>query len=102
MIIGDSAGATEIRDLQKYKYNIVGVHKPVKSVIGGINKLRGYNIYLTKRSVNLKKGIESFFWKVDINGKIIPEPDGHEPDGLAALRYVIMMTDKFQGITKAN
>jgi phage terminase large subunit len=102
LIIADSAGATEIRDMIKYGFNVMGVKKPVRSVIDGINKLRGYDIHLTQRSVNLKKGIENFFWKVDINGKIIPEPDGHEPDGLAALRYVIMMFDRIQGITRVN
>jgi phage terminase large subunit len=94
LIIADSAGATEIKDIKKYQYNIRGVEKPSGSVIAGINKLRGYDIYLTRRSVNIKNGIEKWFWKVDINGKIIPEPDGHEPDGLAALRYVIMSEDK--------
>lgn len=93
-IIADSAGAVEIRDLRKYGYEIKGVKKNPGSVIAGVNKLRGYDIYLTERSVNIKNGIEKWFWKVDINGKIIPEPDGHEPDGLAALRYVIMEFDK--------
>lgn len=102
LIIADSSGATEIRDIYKYGYNIMGVKKPIKSVIGGINKLRGYDIYLTERSINIKNGIEKYFWKVDINGKIIPEPDGHEPDGLAALRYVIMMHDRSQGMTRIN
>ena len=102
MIIGDSASATSIRDISKHGYNIIGVKKPTKSVIEGINKLRGYDIYLTHRSINVKKGIEGFFWKVDINGKIIPEPDGHEPDGLAALRYVIMMHDRMGGMRRLN
>jgi Phage terminase large subunit len=102
VIIADSAGATEIRDITKYGYNIRGVKKPVKSVIDGINKLRGYDIYLTRRSVHVKDGIEKFFWKVDINGKIIPEPDGHEPDGLAALRYVIMTFERIGGIERIN
>jgi len=97
MIIADSAGATEIRDLRKYGYNIRGVKKGSNSVIDGINKVRGYDIYLTERSQNVKKGIESWFWKVDSNGKIIPEPNGHEPDGLAALRYVVMEMDKLNG-----
>jgi phage terminase large subunit len=101
-IIGDSASATSIRDISKHGYNIIGVKKPTKSVIEGINKLRGYDIYLTHRSINVKKGIEGFFWKVDINGKIIPEPDGHEPDGLAALRYVIMMHDRMGGMRRLN
>lgn len=101
-IVADSAGATEIRDIRKHEYNIIGVKKPVRSVIDGINKVRGYNIFLTKRSVNIKKGIESFFWKVDNNGKIIPEPDGHEPDGLAALRYVIMTFERMGGVQRDN
>ena len=102
MIIGDSAGAIEIRDIKKHGYNIVGVKKPVASVIIGINRLRGYDIFLTRRSVNIKNGIEKYFWKVDIDGKIIPEPDGHEPDGLAALRYVIMVFDRIYGVTRTN
>lgn len=93
-IIADSAGKTEINDLTKYGYNVQGVKKVNGSIISGINKLRGYDINLTERSINLKNGIEKWFWKVDINGKIIPEPDGHEPDGLAALRYVIMEHDR--------
>jgi len=98
LIIADSAGATEIRDIRKHGYNIRGVKKPSGSIVNGINKVRGYDIFLTPRSVTIKKGIETYFWKVDINGKIIPEPEGHEPDGLAALRYVIMEHDKSSGI----
>lgn len=97
LIIADSAGATEIADLRKYYYNVRGVKKTPGGQIDGINKLRSYNIYLTKRSTNVKNGIENWFWKVDRNGKIIPEPDGHEPDGLAALRYVIMEHGKSDG-----
>jgi len=94
LIIADSAGKTEINDLKKHRYNVRGVVKNAGSVITGIGKVRGYDLYLTERSVNLKKGIESWFWKIDANGKIIPEPNGHEPDGLAALRYVVMEHDK--------
>jgi phage terminase large subunit len=88
-IIGDSSGKTTILDMRKHGYNIVAVKKTLL-VLEGIGKLRSYNLIITKRSVNLKKGIESWFWKVDPNGKIIPEPDGHEPDSLAALRYAII------------
>jgi len=102
MIVADSAGATEIRDIYKHGYNIRGVKKNPGSVITGINKLRGYNIFLTKRSINLKNGIEKWFFKVDTNGKVIPEPEGHEPDGLAALRYVIMTFDRLGGMTRQN
>jgi len=90
LIIADSAGRTEIDDLNKYRYNVKGVKKVTGGQILGINKVRGYNLFITERSVNMKKGFEKWFFKVDRNGKIIPEPDGHEPDGLAALRYTLM------------
>ncbi len=102
LIIADSSGATEIRDIYNHGYNVRGVKKSPGSIIDGINKLRGYDIYLTERSINLKNGIEKWFFKVDINGKIIPEPEGHEPDGLAALRYVIMYFDRTGGFTRQN
>ena len=95
-IIADSAGATEIKDIRKHFYEIKGVKKSPGSVINGINKLRGFNIFISRDSVNIKKGIEGFYWQLDKNGKIIPEPDGHEPDGLAALRYVIMEYNRGQ------
>lgn len=93
LTIGDNSGATTIRDLRTRGFNIVGVKgKSVKgSQIEGIRDVRGYNLFITKRSINLKNGLEKWYFKVDSNGKIIPEPNGHEPDGLAALRYVVMM-----------
>ena len=94
LIIADSSGATEIRDIKKHSYNIRGVKKPKGSQMQGVNKLRVYNLFLTRRSENVKDGIEKWFFKIDKNGLIIPEPDGHEPDGLAALRYVIMEHNK--------
>lgn len=94
LIIADSAGATEIKDMRRHGYEVKGVKKSPGSVIDGIKKLKGYDLYLTERSINVKKGIEKWFFKVDQNGKIIPEPEGHEPDGLAALRYVVMEHDK--------
>jgi phage terminase large subunit len=90
VIIGDSAGKTEILDLRKHGYNVLAVKKRTGSVLTGIGRLRSYNLHITPRSVNLKKGMEGWFWKVDANDKIIPEPDGHEPDGLAAIRYAMM------------
>ncbi len=90
LIIADSAGRTEINDMRKHGYNVKGVKKYTGSVMIGTNKLRGYSIKISERSINLKKSIETYFFKIDSNGKIIPEPQGHEPDGLAALRYVVM------------
>lgn len=90
LTIGDSSGRTELLDMKKHGYNVRGVHKAKGSVYDGIKKLRGYNIMVTKRSTNMINGFQSWFWKTDANGKIVPEPDGHEPDGLAAARYIVL------------
>jgi len=90
----DLSGAAEIRDLRKHGYNARGVEKGTGSVITGIKKMKAYNIFVTKRSENTIKGFENWFWKVDHNGKIIAEPQGHEPDCLAAARYGLMESNK--------
>lgn len=96
MIWGDSANKSNIKDLTKHEYNIRPVKKYPGSVIDGIKILRSYNLHLTPRSTNIKKACESWFFKIDTNGKIVPEPDGHEPDTLAAIRYAIMMNAKVE------
>lgn len=101
----DSAGATEIKNLKKFGYNAVGVEKGTGSVREGIKAIKNYTIYVTKKSDNTIKGFESWFWKVDHNGKIIPEPDGHEPDCLAAVRYGVKNENsktKSYGSMRAN
>lgn len=90
LVVADSAGATEIKDLRKYGYHVIGVKKGTGSQLAGIKIVRGFNLFITGRSLNIKDGIEKWFFKVDKNGFIVPEPDGHEPDGLASLRYVCM------------
>lgn len=90
----DSSGAVEIKDLKKHGYNADGVKKGTGSVIEGIKKLKSFNIHVTRESEELIKGFENWFWKVDHNGKIIPEPKGHEPDGLAASRYAVMSENR--------
>ena len=89
-IVADSSGRVSILDMRKYGYSVMAVKRYPGSPIDGIKKLRAYNLHFTSQSKTLRLGTEKWFWKVDENGKIIPEPDGHEPDPLAALRYVIM------------
>lgn len=100
MIIADSAGAIEIRDLRKHGYKVQGVKKGTGSQMRGINKLRGYNIKLcTKNPKNkmIADQIGEFFFKTDKhrldqhgNQLVIPEVDGHEPDALVSIRYAVM------------
>ena len=90
MIIGDSSGRTQLIDMRKHKWNARGINKKKGSKLRGITQLRGYSINVTRRSQNLIDGFQSWNWKIDSNGKIVTEPESHEPDGLAAARYIIL------------
>lgn len=90
LAIGDSSGATELRDLRKHGYAVRGVKKPKGSQMTGVNRMRSYNIKVLPDSPNIISGLNSWMRKIDKNGNIIPEPDGHEPDCLAAARYVML------------
>lgn len=91
LIIGDSAGATELKDLAKHGYNVRGVKKGAGSVLLGMKRLGSYDIKVTKRSTSTIKAFSNFLYDLDHNGKILPQPPKmHEPDEIAAVRYVAM------------
>lgn len=89
-IIGDSSGKTELLDLRKHGYNARGVKKKSNSQADGIKRLQSYNIKVTASSKNIINGMDSWLRKIDHNGEIVPEPQGHEPDTLVAPRYVML------------
>lgn len=90
-IYADSASRSSIQNLRNYGYAVYPVNKYSGSIVDGIKIVKSYDLKLTRRSIGIKKGIESWFFGIDENGKIIPEPDGHEPDQLAAIRYAMLM-----------
>ena len=87
----DSSGANEIADLRKHGYTVTGVKNKAGAQIKWTNKIRAHDIYVTEWSENVTKAMNTFLFKEDRNGNIIPEPQGHEPDPLAALRYGCML-----------
>ncbi|GAG25767.1 unnamed protein product, partial [marine sediment metagenome] len=99
LIWADSANKVNITDLRNHGYNVYPVKKYAGSIIDGIKMVQSFNLKITKRSTNIKKGCEQWFFKVDDNNKIIPEPDGHEPDQLAAIRYSMLMYKRKKSFT---
>lgn len=91
LIIGDSSGATEITDLKKHGYRIRGVKKGPGSVMLGMKRLNSYDIKVTKRSEKTANAFGNWLYDEDVNGNILPQPPkAHEPDTIAAIRYVAM------------
>ncbi|MCP4984876.1 MAG: hypothetical protein GY928_02065 [Colwellia sp.] len=96
LIIGDSAGATELNDLKKHGYRCRGVKKT--KVLLGMKRLGSYDIKVTARSVTTVKAFSNWLYDLDkTNGKILPEPPkAHEPDTIAAARYVAMAREAWK------
>jgi len=99
LIFADSASRTSIQNLRNNGYRVYPVKKYSGAIIDGIKIIKSYDLYLTRRSVGIKSGIENWFFKLDENGKIIPEPEGHEPDQLAAIRYAMLMHNRKKTFT---
>ena len=83
LIIADSAGKREIKDLYKEGLNIRAVSKKAGSVVSGIKRLLNYEIIVTKNSLNVIKELNNYIW-ADKAGEV-PSGADHSID---PLRYV--------------
>lgn len=86
IIYADAARPDTIEEIYRAGFNI---HKADKSVWDGIQKVKSYKIYITRRSTNVIKEIRSYKWKVDKNGKSLEEPVKFLDDAMDAMRYAV-------------
>jgi phage terminase large subunit len=85
-IYADAARPDTIEEIFRAGFNI---HKADKAVWDGIQKVKSYKIYITRKSTNVIKEIRSYKWKVDKNGKSLEEPVKFLDDAMDALRYAV-------------
>ena len=60
-----------------------------KEVIAGINRMKSYNIHITKRSTTLIRDFQTYSWKQDKQGNELEVPDHFHSDGCDAVRYYV-------------
>lgn len=82
----------ELNDLCIYLrdgLDVVGATKGSDSIRNGIQRVRQYDVYVTKSSTNIWKEYHKYKWKTDMTtGKIIQTPDKSCPDhALDTIRY---------------
>ena len=61
----------------------------IKDVMAGINRVKSYNIHITRSSVNVIRDMQTYSWKQDRDGNELDVPDhfhSHAPD---AIRYMV-------------
>ena len=89
--VADSAEPKSIEELKRLGVLIEGAEKGKDSVNAGIDILKRYKLNITKRSVNIRKEINSYSWKKDKKtGDYLNIPVGFLDHAMSAIRYVAL------------
>lgn len=90
-IVADRAPET-IEEHRKLGYRgIVAAIKGPGSVVEGINLMRGFKIYITARSKNVKRELDNYSWKVDKRtDSVLNEPEDAFNHTIDAVRYAVV------------
>jgi len=89
LTIADSAEPKSIEELKQFGVNIQPTLKGPDSIRQGINIVKGEQIWVTKRSVNLIKEYRNYLWQTDKNGGILNIPEAGNDHCMDAVRYAI-------------
>ena len=90
-IIADSSEPKSIEELRRLGFKIEGALKGPDSVRNGIDINKRYHINVTRRSVNLRKELSNYKWRVEkATGNPTNEPIDKFNHALDAPRYVAL------------
>ncbi|HEY0245445.1 MAG TPA: terminase large subunit [Mucilaginibacter sp.] len=89
-IIADSAEPKSIEELRRLGWHVTGAKKGPDSVKNSIDILRRFKINVTRRSVNLRKELGRYKWKIDRAGKALNEPVDSWNHLIDPLRYIAL------------
>lgn len=90
-LVPDSAEPKSIEDLRRLGHQVEPALKGPDSVRAGLDLLKRYKLNVTRRSVNLRKELANYKWKVDRKtGSPTNEPVDAFNHCIDALRYVAL------------
>jgi len=95
----DSSDPRSIAELRTFGISAYPVKKGADSILYGINILKGYQLNITKRSINMKREFDNYKWAEDKEGNKLNKPIdafNHICDGI---RYVALMRLQHQSNT---
>ncbi|SRR6266498_774721 len=87
LVIADSAEPKSIDEIKSYGVTILGAQKGQGSVNQGVQNVQEQQVFVTARSLNVKKEQRNYLWKTDKEGKIINVPDVGFDHSMDAIRY---------------
>lgn len=85
-IVADSAEPKSIEDMKRAGFSIEGADKGGDSIRNSIDTLKQYNVFVTRRSVNIIRERNSYKWSKTDNSKPV-DANNHSIDGI---RYVAL------------
>ena len=89
-IVADSEAPDKIEEIRRAGFSYAeGAKKEKGSVKAGIDYIQQFKIYITRRSVNVKKEIESYQRRKDKEGNILEEPEKGLDHAMDCIRYVL-------------
>lgn len=89
-IISESADPRMIQEIHNTGLNIHAVNKFPGSINAGLDKMKEFNIKITKRSANIKKEFDNYVYAQNKDGAFINQPIDAYNHGIDFVRYVIL------------
>ena len=89
-VYGDSADPRLIQEIRNRGVNIYPVDKYPGSVVAGIDKIKEYELFVTKRSYHIMEELRNYVWDKDKDGHYINEPIDAWNHCLDPIRYYIL------------
>lgn len=89
IVYADSAEPKSIAELKAYGHKVMPCTKGKDSIVYGINLINQNKIYVTSRSKNLIKELQSYTWTKDREGNTINKPIDAFNHCIDAARYAI-------------
>ena len=87
-VYADSAEPKTNETIRRYGFNIEGSYKATK-IAEQLQAMKGYKIYVTKRSLNLIRELRGYVWMRDKNGEWLNEPVDILNHAIDAARYAV-------------
>lgn len=87
-VYADSAEPKTNETIRRYGFNIEGSYKATK-IAEQLQAMKGYKIYVTKRSLNLIRELRGYVWMRDKNGEWLNEPVDILNHTIDAARYAV-------------
>jgi len=97
LVVGDSSEPKSLDEIKSYGVSIIGAKKQREKTGGyktynawAIAQVQEKRISYTKRSLNLRREYNTYFWMVDKDGKILNEPEDSNNHMMDAIKYGII------------